>query len=279
MNTLWQRLKEFYSLKNSKRIFVDLFAIYFLTIIVTNIDRLMEGSGAYENFMFVVSIFALLYLLVRMGFFIAYMFMGASKLKPQGLAMIFGKSSPMVPAGSVTTVQPSKVAAPGDDEVITKTVGQIKLENSYFRGTNVLMQIGIFSVVNTLISIVYPSVTFVIGLGISMIFDAFGIAFRSAGYDALTVNAIVVGLSVAFSSIFYMLGKKANEGSRGAIKLALVLYVLDTLLILWMQDFIALAFHGYFLYQIYQGLKAYDGLAVVTQKPAAKKKPKKKEAK
>jgi hypothetical protein len=105
------------------------------------------------------------------------------------------------------------------------------------------------SVLNSLIVMVGGHIRFIFGLGITSIFDYVGNKTGGAGMGAsFVINLFVAGVLV-------LLGYFARKGLKWAFLVGMIAYGLDALLMFTMQDWLGLAFHGWALFRIGQGLK------------------------
>jgi hypothetical protein len=113
------------------------------------------------------------------------------------------------------------------------------------------------SLINSLIALSGSDYGFILGLGITRIIDAFGMAFESGGkVIALVLDIIVVGIFVFF-------GIFANKRKSWAFIVGMVLYGLDSLFSLLVQDWLSLGFHGFALFCLFRGFKACRELNAV----------------
>ena len=128
-------------------------------------------------------------------------------------------------------------------------------------GANDFYWIGGLSVLNSFISMLEGGLTFVIGLGLTQLVDAFARIFSNDVPDgALIFKVIGLVISVGIASIFAMFGYFAGKGERWAFIVGMILYALDALLLLVFTDWIGFFFHLYFLWGLWNGLKALDQL-------------------
>ncbi|MBN1788539.1 MAG: hypothetical protein JW806_09135 [Sedimentisphaerales bacterium] len=115
--------------------------------------------------------------------------------------------------------------------------------------------IAAFSLINSVLIFFQAEVTFVIGLGITMIVDGFIAAAReeSAGTFATVLTIIGIMINLVLIGVFALFWFLSRRGSKAAYIIGMVLYLLDGLLFLLFGDFIGLAFHGFFLYMLFGG--------------------------
>jgi hypothetical protein len=106
------------------------------------------------------------------------------------------------------------------------------------------------SLINTLAAIFQGGFGFVMGLGITQVLDAIGQQTGSGGRAfALTLNAAALALFVGF-------GWLANQRRTWAFAVGLVLYLLDGLIFVLGQQWLAVGFHGLAAFFIFKGLQA-----------------------
>ncbi len=103
---------------------------------------------------------------------------------------------------------------------------------------------------------------FVVGLGTTELFDAFG------GHSGAAGKGIALGLDLLAAGFYVLFGLFARKGARWAFVVGLTFYALDGLLLLFVKDWLAVAFHAYALYRIFQGFQAAGQLAALRAQPA-----------
>ena len=108
------------------------------------------------------------------------------------------------------------------------------------------------SVANSAIAHFGGNVHFVVGLGITEVFDA----LTREGPSAL--SGWLVSLCVA--GVFVLCGYQAVRQKNGAFVGGMVVYGLDAALTLFASDYFATAFHAYVLFMLYQGWRALGEL-------------------
>ncbi len=111
------------------------------------------------------------------------------------------------------------------------------------------------SLVNSIASSAGAKFHFILGLGITQVFDA--IAKRTAGAGNFTALFLDVGMA----GVFVFFGWLASKGREWAFILGMILYALDGLLFLLVKDMVGIGFHLFALFFIYRGLKATEALA------------------
>lgn len=137
---------------------------------------------------------------------------------------------------------------------------KLKLESQFKNGASWFYWIAALSFINTVVLLLFDgSWSFISGLGITQVIDGFAyyVLIDFIGeqiiYYALIINLLIIGIFVA-------LGIFANKKIKWVFILGMVLYSLDTLIFIFLTDFISIAFHIFALYSIYKGLKACSEL-------------------
>jgi hypothetical protein len=116
--------------------------------------------------------------------------------------------------------------------------------------------IAVFSLINSLLIFLKSSVSFIIGLGITMIVDGFVAVGRQhvtgAAATALTIIGLLINLILI--GVFVLIWFLSKRGSKTAYIIGMVLYFLDALLFLLFKDWLSVGFHAFFLYSLIGGL-------------------------
>jgi len=116
-----------------------------------------------------------------------------------------------------------------------------------------------FSVINSVLAQFNASIHFVIGLGMTEVFDSGTLGIPKGAAVALDILA----------AAFYVLyGFFARKGARWAFIVGSLFYILDGLLLLAGKDWLAVAFHAYALFRIFQGFQAAQQLSVLRKQSA-----------
>jgi hypothetical protein len=115
--------------------------------------------------------------------------------------------------------------------------------------------IAAFSLINSLLIFFKSGVSFVIGLGVTMVVDGF-IAVghqhvTGAAATALTVIGFLINLILI--GVFVLIWFLSKRGSKAAYITGMILYFLDALLFLLFKDWVGVAFHAFFLYALIGG--------------------------
>lgn len=139
------------------------------------------------------------------------------------------------------TVSPTaNPAAPGDPAEAAK----LKSGASWF------YWIAALSLINSLAALSGSDWRFIVGLGITQIVDGFGEGIGGGGkIVALILNLIVAGLFVLF-------GVFANKNHVWAFVTGMVLFALDGLIFVLVQDWLGVGFHVFVLFMLFRGMQA-----------------------
>ncbi len=122
-------------------------------------------------------------------------------------------------------------------------------------GANWFYWIAGLSLVNSIIYLFGGNLSFIAGLGITQLLDAVVDQLtRSEGFSAVKIITFVVDLIIA--GIFVLCGLWANKLEIWAFVVGMVLYVLDTVLLLAIGAYLPVAFHAFALFMIFRGLSA-----------------------
>jgi hypothetical protein len=114
------------------------------------------------------------------------------------------------------------------------------------------------SLINSIAAISGGDWRFFIGLGITQLFDAFGNQVASGG------KMIALALDLLVAGVFILFGVLANKGHTWAFLVGMILFALDGLIFLLVQDWIGVGFHALVLYWLFRGFSACRQLRTVT---------------
>lgn len=128
-------------------------------------------------------------------------------------------------------------------------------------GVGTFGSIATFSLVNTALIHSGTKLIFVGTLGISRVLDVCGTVASDDGL--YLVQAFFLALSVTAAAFFWGLGKLAGAGRAWPFYVAIGAYLLDGGVCLLIGDWIEVAFHGYLLLGLVDGLRALRQLDVV----------------
>jgi len=139
---------------------------------------------------------------------------------------------------------------------------RMQLEGQLRNGASWFYWIAGLSVINTAIILFGGAWSFIIGLGITQVIDAvaFTVAQNAHEGSALIVKGMGVVLDLAVAGLFVVFGWLAVQKKAWAFVVGMVLYALDGLLFLLVQDFLSLGFHAFALFCIFTGFQAMKKL-------------------
>jgi hypothetical protein len=117
------------------------------------------------------------------------------------------------------------------------------------------------SFVNSLITAFGGEFYLVMGLATTLFVDYFAVGMGQEIPDmAMILKVIALAVSLVISGIFALFGFLAAGGKRWAYLVGMVFYGVDTLIMLVLQDWIGFAFHLFFLWALFTGLRALNQL-------------------
>ncbi len=117
-----------------------------------------------------------------------------------------------------------------------------------------------FSVINSVLAFANASIHFVIGLGTTKIVDSGTLGVPKSAQ---------IGLDILAAAFYVLYGFFARRGARWAFIVGAIFYALDGVLLLVVKDWLAVAFHAYALFRIFQGFQAAQQLAVLRSQSAS----------
>jgi hypothetical protein len=139
----------------------------------------------------------------------------------------------------------------GPDLELIKLAGRIR------SGSGWIIAIAALSAVNSIITAFGGELSFVVGMGITQMIDAFGVVFAEEIPEFATIiQVIVICLSLGVTGVLGIFAFFARRGHVWAFILSALGYFVDTLIILYFQDFYSLLFHVVALFFITNGTLA-----------------------
>lgn len=150
------------------------------------------------------------------------------------------------PVASATpgVIAPNPVAPSADPQA----VAQLKSGASWF------YWIAGLSLVNSLAAFLGSDWRFILGLGVTQVFDALGSQMGGAG------KVVTLGLDVIAAGALVLFGVFGNKRHLWAFIVGMGLFALDGLVFLLAQDWIGVGFHVFVLYCLFRGLQACRSL-------------------
>lgn len=137
-----------------------------------------------------------------------------------------------------------------------------ELTRRHQSGANWFFWIAGLSLVNTIAMHAGSEMGFVLGLGITQFIDA--LALLANEDEALEAGSVVTTIAVVLDVVaiatFALWGLLARKGMRWAYIVGMVLFALDTLLLLIGMDLLGIALHAFALFCIFNGFKAHGQL-------------------
>ncbi len=161
------------------------------------------------------------------------------------------------------TPQPQSSPMPDDRAVAMQRVQAaiVELTRRMKSGANNFYWIAALSVINSLVLEFGGNSYFAVGLASTLIVDSIFVGIASEMPDAgIIVKLIGLAISIFIAAIFVLFGFFANKGKRWAFIVGMVLYGLDSLLMLAFQEWLGLLFHAFFLFGLFGGIRALGEL-------------------
>lgn len=152
----------------------------------------------------------------------------------------------MSTTGPPSAGRPSPTGLP---PAIAEMAKQTQLVRS---GANWLIWIAGLSLVNSVLFLAGSNWAFFLGLGATQFSDAFG----KEVITGTTGQVVALAVDVVIAGIFAGLGLISRNGALWSFIVGMVLLVLDALLLVWVADWAAVAFHGLALFLIVRGFQA-----------------------
>jgi hypothetical protein len=151
--------------------------------------------------------------------------------------------------------------APGPAQEIAK------LEQALKSGAHWFYWIAGLSLVNSVIQLLGSDRSFIVGLGVTQVVDAIAKAGSddAGGVAATVIRGIALLIDLFVAGIFVLLGWQAGKRRGWAFVVGIVLYLLDGLIFLLVQDWMSLAFHAFALFGLWTGYSSLRKLRVVEQ--------------
>lgn len=123
------------------------------------------------------------------------------------------------------------------------------------RGASWMFWIAGLSIVNAVILLSGSNWVFLGGLGVTYVALIFAVKLGSAQV------ALVAAFATLWATAFFaVLGYFGRKGQQWAFISGMALYVVDLLLVLYLQAWLMAAFHAYILFRLYQGYASCNTL-------------------
>lgn len=142
----------------------------------------------------------------------------------------------------------------------------VALHNKHKSGSNWFFFIAGLSVVNSIIMMTGGELNFIVGLGVTQVLDGIARAIAAESPDiGPIVKAIVFTINLFVAAVFVTFGIFARKMKKWSFVTGMILYGLDGLIFLLVQDILSIGFHGFALYCMYNGMKASRQLQAMAE--------------
>lgn len=142
-----------------------------------------------------------------------------------------------------------------NEQTAENASGALELEQKLSSGANWFYWIAGLSAVNSIINFFELQWNFAVGLGITQFFDGLGMYLRSEGSSTAVLAAILV-MSLVVAGLFFVIGVFANRRIITAFVIGIILYGLDSVLMLLVGDILGIIIHAIALFFIIRGFLA-----------------------
>jgi hypothetical protein len=152
--------------------------------------------------------------------------------------------------------EPTSGQSPGHEEeqLVAAVRQQMDLEGRLTSGANWFFWIAVLSVINSVLLYTGRGWSFIFGLGITQIVDTIAAESEAVpAVAAVAVNAVIAG-------VFVLFGVMARKGRTWAFVVGMLIYALDGLLFVLVQDWLSAGFHAFALFCVFKGLQALNEL-------------------
>jgi hypothetical protein len=133
------------------------------------------------------------------------------------------------------------------------SIAQMKSGASWF------YWIAALSLVNSISAFSGSTWRFIIGLGITQIIDEFGSNLGGAG------KGVTLVLDLLAAGVLVLFGVFANKGHSWAFIVGMILFALDGIIFLLVQDWLGVGFHAFVLFCLVRGFLACRELKAATR--------------
>jgi hypothetical protein len=160
--------------------------------------------------------------------------------------------------GLATTLPPSPPAPPTEEQRFYLQEKE-RLQASIKRGAKWFYLVAGLSLVNSIVVTFGSGWHFLVGLGITQVVDALAGALGPSG------TAVSLFIDVLVAGAFIVFGVFSSRGIKPVFLTGMVLYGLDSLILLLGRDLLGFAFHGFALFSMFGGLAAIGKLRLLEQ--------------
>ena len=141
-------------------------------------------------------------------------------------------------------------AMPGAQPVAASTGANAAALAQVKSGASWFYWIAALSLVNSISAFSGSDWRFILGLGITQFIDALGQSLEGPG------KVIALVLDLVAAAVLVLFGVFGSKGHLWAFVVGMVLFALDGVLFLLVQDWIGVAFHAFVLYCLFRGFQA-----------------------
>jgi len=142
--------------------------------------------------------------------------------------------------------------------------GDAEAESAFHTGANWFYWIAALSIVNSIVILVGSEWGFVLGLAITQVFDSIALAATAETESqgiSIGVRVAVFCLDLVVALVFVLFGWLTNRRHGWAFIVGMIIYAMDGLIFLLVQDWLGLGFHGFALFCIFGGYSSLRKLS------------------
>ncbi len=159
----------------------------------------------------------------------------------------------------INTALPA-AAPPVDPALLAQIKRKMVYESKTKNGLSWFYVIAGMSLLNTVIYRFGGGLTFVVGLAATQFVDGFTRALANEFGGSTGLQIVGFAIDVIIAGVFVAAGYMGRKGFRWVVVIGMGLYLLDALLFVVFSEWLAVIFHAYALYGLYQGLAALNAL-------------------
>jgi len=145
-------------------------------------------------------------------------------------------------------------------------VARYQLEERTKSGAHWFYWIAALSLITSIIALMGSSWGFIVSLGVTRVVDA--IAAQVAHETGSAVKVIAFVFDLIAIAIFAGLGYFASKRHTWAFVVGMVLYLLDSVILIVVGDWLGIAFHAFVLWSVFGGYKACTQLVALDREAA-----------
>lgn len=143
------------------------------------------------------------------------------------------------------------------------TMQILDLQKTFKNGANWFYWIAGLSLLNSIIFLFGGDIAFVVGLYMTQLVDTIAYELYTEVIPELSqiIKICAFIINILLAGVYALFGLFANKRHKWSFIVGIVLYSFDTLIAIFIKDFIDVAFHGVALYGIIMDLKANKKLS------------------